>query len=373
MKAVNMQSLAAVAPDVKKPFSLEYIDIPEPRDDEVLVKIVAVGICHTDISSKDGILPAPYPSVFGHEGSGVVEKVGAGVKDVAPGDHVVLSPAFCGTCPLCFSGEPMYCQDFFGLNFQADPNGMKAGGTEGKQVFLKYFGQSSLSQYALASSRNAVKVRKDVPLNILGPLGCGIQTGAGTVMNGMKSRPGSSIAVLGSGSVGLASVLGAVVCGCTTIIAVDLIESRLEMATILGATHCINTKREPDLAKAIRAIAPRGVDYIVDAAGIPTLVTAAFNALAIRGTLGLVAVPPSPDKNIEMPWLAGLLRGHVVQGFIEGHGVPKIFIPQLVDLHAQGRFPFDKMITHYPFDKINQAVEDQLAGKVIKPVLQVSA
>jgi aryl-alcohol dehydrogenase len=367
-----MRSLAAVAPAVKKPFSLEYIDVPEPANDEVLVRISAVGICHTDLSSKDGVLPAPYPSVFGHEGAGVVEKVGPAVKDITPGDHVVLCPASCGVCPLCLSGEPMYCQDFFQLNFQTDPNGKKAGCDAGHQVFIKYFGQSSLSQYALASSRNTVRIRKDVPLNLMGPLGCGIQTGAGTVMNGMKAHPGSSIAVLGTGSVGLASVLGAAVCGCTTIIAIDLMPSRLEVGMSLGATHAINTKNDPDLAKAIRAIVPMGVNYIVDAAGVPSLVTAAFGALANRGILGLVAVPPSPDKNLEVPWLPGLLQGHVVQGFIEGHGIPKIFIPQLVDLYAQGRFPFDKMITLYPFAKINDAVEDQLTGRVIKPVLELT-
>lgn len=190
-------------------------------------------------------------------------------------------------------------------------------------------------------------------------------------MNGMKPRPGSSIAIFGSGSVGLSALMGAVVCGCTTIIAIDVLDSRLEMARTLGATHTINSKKNPDAAAAIRAILPQGVNYIVDTTAIPGLLRQVCTALAIRGTVGLVGAP-SPEMNFEINFLQALLQGFVVQGFVEGHCVPEIFIPQMIELYKQEKFPFDKMITLYPFEKINEAIADQHDGKVIKIVLDLA-
>src|SRR5262249_45607465 len=264
----------------------------------------------TDLASRDGLLGAPFPSVFGHEGAGVVERVGSCVTKVKPGDHVVLAPASDGVCEQCQRGAPMYCERFNELNLQTPPDPRcTAPLANGGHAALKYFGQSSFAHFALAGERNAVKVRNDVPLKILGPLGCGIQTGAGTVMNGLKPPPGSSIAVLGAGAVGLAAVMGASVCGCATIIVVDRVESRLDVAKCLGATHVINTGNEPDLARAVRAISPRGVNFIVDSACVPALISAALGALAIRGTLGLVAVPPSVDRKLEVQWSSFLAQG----------------------------------------------------------------
>ena len=363
-----MKCLAAVAHKVKEPFSLETIELPEPGADEVLVKIAGVGLCHTDLSSKDGLIPSPYPVVFGHEGSGVVERVGSQVRKVAPGDHVVLSFASCGLCEHCLTGEPAYCDVWLPANVCMLPNCTRGQLGDGSPVFLKYFGQSSFGEYALATERNVVKVRKDVPIELLGPMGCGIQTGAGTVLNGLRPAAGSSLAVLGSGSVGLAAILGALVCGCTTVIAIDVMESRLEMARSLGATHTINGKGI-DVAEALRRIVPRGVDCMVDTTALPELVQSASAALAIRGKLGLVGVP-HPTAELKLAFIQILTSGITVQGFGEGHCVPDSFIPRLIDLYAQGRFPFDKMVTFYPFRDINRAVEDQKAGKVVKVILR---
>jgi aryl-alcohol dehydrogenase len=367
-----MKSTAAVAHSLKTPFVLEEFELPDLQPTDVLVRIVAVGICHTDIASRDGQLPAPFPSIFGHEGAGVVERVGGQVRKVAPGDHVVLAPDSDGTCEQCQSGAPTYCEHFLELNFQAGMNGRTVQLRDGRRASIKYFGQSSFAHHAVASERSVVKVRKELPLELLGPLGCSIQTGAGTVMNGLRPQPGSSIAVLGAGAVGMAAILGAMVSGCAQIIAVDRIDSRLDMASQLGATHVINTTHAPDLAKAMRAVNPRGVNYIVDAAGVDPLLRMALGGLAIRGTLGLVATPPGQDRKLELPWGNLLLQGQAVRGFIEGDSVPDIFIPRMIDLHAQGRFPFDKFVRFYPFNEINRAVEDQLNGRAIKPILQVS-
>ncbi|PSH02719.1 MAG: NAD(P)-dependent alcohol dehydrogenase [Acidobacteria bacterium] len=363
-----MKTQAAVCRAVKEPFTLETIELPELRDDEVLVKVVSSGICHTDVSSKNGVISQTFPILLGHEGAGIVEKVGKKVTRLVPGDHVVMCADNCGVCPQCLSGAPTYCLDMPALCFCTDPNGQSATGADGKPILLKYFGQSSFARYALANERNSVKVRKDAPLKYLGPLGCGINTGAGTILNGLKPKPGSSLLVIGAGTVGLSAVMAANLCGCNILVS-DLVESRLELAKSMGATHTINGKNEPDLAKAIRAICPNGVDYVVDTAAIMPLLTAAASAMAIRGTLALVGAA-SADKSVSVNHWQTLTHGHVIQGFIEGHGVPQLFIPQLVDLYMQGRFPFDKLMTFYPLEKINDAVQDQHDGKIIKAVLE---
>jgi aryl-alcohol dehydrogenase len=368
-----MKSKAAVVHSLRSPFVVEEIELPDLQHTDVLVRIVAVGICHSDIASRDGQLLAPFPAIFGHEGAGVVERVGDHVRKVAPGDHVVIAPDSDGTCEQCASGGPMYCEHFLELNFQAGANGRTARLADGRSAFIKYFGQSSFAHYSVAGERNVVKVRKDLPLKLLGPLGCGIQTGAGTVMNGLRPQPGSSIAVLGIGSVGMAAILGSVVSGCATIIAVARSDSRLELASRLGATHVINTTRTPDLGRAIRAVVDRGVDFIVDAAGADTLIGSALDGLARRGTLALVAAAPSPERKLELPWNRVLVQGQAVRGFVEGSSIPDVFIPRLIELYTQGRFPFDKLVRFYRFDEINRAVEDQRNGIAIKPILEVAA
>jgi len=364
-----MKTIAAISRAPKMPFEIGEIDLPELGTHDVLVRIAAVGICHTDLACRDGLMGSPFPSVFGHEGSGIVERVGAHVKKVAPGDHVVLSPASDGTCPICQEGEPMYCDRFNELNLQTDANGPTAAISVGGRAYIKFFGQSSFAHLALASERNTIKVPSDAPLESLGPLGCGIQTGAGTVMNGMQPRAGQSILILGTGAVGLAALLGAVACGCATIIAVDRVRSRLELARSLGATHGIDTSETKNLAKAIRDIVPRGVDYILDSAGVPSLIVESLGGLTRLGVLGLVAVPPAPDRKLELPWMSMLLRGQSVRGFIEGNSIPDIFIPSLVQLYMEGRFPFDRLVRKYPFSAINQAIEDMHTGSTIKAVL----
>jgi aryl-alcohol dehydrogenase len=253
-----MKTSAAVAHSLRSPFVVEDVELPDLQHTDVLVRIVAVGVCHTDIASRDGQLPAPFPAIFGHEGAGVVERVGDHVRKVVPGDHVVLAPDSDGTCEQCASGEPTYCERFLELNFQAGTNGRTAALADGRHAFIKYFGQSSFAHYAVAGERSVVKVRKDLPLRLLGPLGCSVQTGAGTVMNGLRPPPGSSIAILGTGPVGMAAILGSVVCGCATIIAVDRSDNKLDLATRLGATDVINTTRVPEVGSAIRAVVPRG-------------------------------------------------------------------------------------------------------------------
>ncbi len=365
-----MRTLAAVARAPEKPFSLEFINLPQPAEDEILVKIAAVGICHTDLACRDQVMPVPLPAILGHEGAGVVEQVGSCVTKVKPGDHVVLTGYSCGVCEPCQKGEPAYCTHFLDNNFGFNPAIRKtAPGGQGEAIHLKFFGQSSFAQYALVRERSAINVRKDVPLRILAPLGCGVMTGAGTVICGLKAQAGSSIAVFGAGSVGLSAVLAAALSGCSTIIVVDVMASRLEMALAFGATHAINGTK-CDVSAEIRKIIPSGVNYAVENTVVPSVIRHAVNALAVRGTLALVGVT-SPKDDLVINYQQVLGQGINVQGYLEGHCIPSIFIPQMVELYMQGKFPFDKMIGFYPFERINDAVADQHAGKIIKPVLEL--
>ncbi|MGA2109412.1 MAG: NAD(P)-dependent alcohol dehydrogenase [Syntrophorhabdales bacterium] len=363
-----MKIKAAVVHKKGGPFVIEELELDEPRADEVLVRMKASGLCHTDLAGRDQLLPLAHDGVFGHEGAGVVEKVGSNVKNVQPGDHVVMSYLYCGVCPACKRGTPGLCVDFFALNF----SGARADGSltmrKGKEkIHGSFFGQSSFATYALPTDRNVVKVPKDLPLELLGPFGCGIQTGAGGVINSLKASPGSSIAVFGAGSVGVSAILGAVVSGCTTIIAVDVHPKRLTDALGFGATHTVNSAKT-DAVKQIQKITGGGVDYSLECTGIPKVMRQAFDVVAKGGTAGLIGSAP-PDAEVALN-KQDLLNGRSVLGIVEGDCVSSIFIPRLLDLYKAGRFPFEPMIKTYPFDQINQAVEDVEKGKTLKAVLR---
>jgi aryl-alcohol dehydrogenase len=363
---------AAVVRRKGGPFSIETLSVETPRADEVLVRMVATGMCHTDIVIRDQVYPVPLPIVLGHEGAGVVESIGANVRKVAPGDHVVLSFMSCGHCARCAAGQPAYCAKGHPLCF----GGAREDGTTAMQddhaapVHDHFFGQSSFGTFALAHERTVVKVRKDVPLERLGPLGCGIQTGAGAVMNALKVGPGQSFAAFGAGSVGLSAVMAARIVGATVIIAVDVIPSRLALATELGATHVVNAKNEDPIA-AIRDITEGGADFALESTGRPEVVRQAIDALGVRGTCGIVgAAPIGTQASFDM---GGLMSpGKSIRGIIQGDSVPELFIPQLIELHRQGRFPFDRLIKFYTLDEINQAAADSESGATIKPILRMS-
>jgi aryl-alcohol dehydrogenase len=368
-----METKAAVVYERSGKFNMEKLEISDPRDDEVLVRIAAVGLCHTDLAGREQYLPIPpdraFPAVFGHEGAGVVETVGARVTKVKPGDHVALSWDFCGACPSCKSGNEPYCDNLFLHNFNgARPDGSTSLRKGDQVIYGSFFCQSSFSELSLANERNVVKVREDIPLEILGPLGCGIRTGAGAVMNTLHPRPGASIAIFGVGPVGMSALLAAVVCGCTTIVAVDIIGDRLEKAREFGATHIVNAS-ETDPVEALRDITGGGPQFTLECVGNPAVLRQAADALPRLGVCGLLGVvPPGTEVGLNMDLI---MNGRTVRGVLAGDSVSDLFIPRLLDLYSQGRFPFDKMITYYPFEEINKAVEDMEKGRVVKPVLKM--
>jgi aryl-alcohol dehydrogenase len=364
-----MEIQAAIVREKHGRFSLETVELAEPDKDEVLVKIVATGICHTDLAVRDQHIPLPLPAVLGHEGAGIVVAVGDNVSNVRVGAHVVLSYGSCGECANCLAGKPAYCAAFLVYNFNTRrPDGTCTHHQKGHPLTSAFFYQSSFATHAITHHRNVVTVDSDLPLEILAPLGCGIQTGAGAVMNCLKPRPGSSIAIFGMGAVGLSAVMAAAISGCTAIIAVDVQDSRLDLARQLGATHIINSKKV-DAVATVKEISKGGTDYAVEATGIPAVMTQAFDGLNSTGIEIVLGVAPAGSfLHVDA---SALLGGKTVRGVIEGESVPSIFIPRLIALWQAGKFPFDKLERVYPLAQINEAVRDSETGVTIKAVLKM--
>lgn len=362
---------AAVLNPGQHDLEIEQLELAEPRDNEVLVKIVATGICHTDMVLRE-YKSAPPPVVLGHEGSGIVEQVGSAVTDFQVGDRVGISFAYCGECYYCKRNAPSYCQNFLQLNFF----GGRADGScclskNGETVRSHVFGQSSFATHAVCSTNNLVKVDEGIPLEIVGPFGCGFQTGAGAIVNTLSVKAGTTVMVLGAGAVGLAAVAAARhIAGAEKVIAVDLQESRLQLAQEVGATHGIKGDVQ-DFDTAVRELCPMGVDYVLDTTGHVPLVEASVKLLVAQGSMALVAsYPPGVMLNVDM--LSMQLTGIRIMGSTEGDSDVKTFIPALLDHYKAGRFPVDKLVRYYDLQDINTAIVDSESGATVKAILRMS-
>lgn len=360
-----MEVRAAVATAPHHPFSIEVLTLDDPAPNEVLVELAGVGICHTDLAVVRQYMALPMPIVLGHEGAGRVVRVGSAIDDLEPGDHVVLTFNSCGACKACKSDHPAYCVEYGQRNFA----GRRIDGSHtfcrhsGDPVGGAFHGQSSFATHALATRRSTVKVRKDAPLHLLGALGCGFQTGAGTVLNVLQPTPQSTLVILGAGALGFSALFAAVLSGVERIIAVDRVTSRLALAQELGAHEVIDTSGR-DIDAALSGI--DGIDYIVETTGAPKVAAAAIARLNAGGQCALLG--GGSDRMITIDMM-GLIRGKVIRGVVEGDANPQTFIPQLVDAFMEGRFPIDRISRTYRFDDINTAVADTDTGEAIKPVL----
>ncbi|GHE80406.1 alcohol dehydrogenase [Amycolatopsis deserti] len=365
---------AAVVDAPGEPFTLQQVELDDLRPDEVLVRMVAAGLCHTDLSVHAGYIPFALPGVLGHEGAGVVEAVGSGVTRVAPGDSVALSFTSCGQCRHCRSGHPAYCATWVPANMfnggvRADGSATIRRGEE--NLGGRFFGQSSFSAKAVVDERSVVKVDADLPLELVAPLGCGIQTGAGTVLNILRPGAGSTLAVFGTGAVGLAAIAAAALNPLAAVVAVDRVEARLDLALELGATHRVNAETE-DVAKVLGDITNgAGLDYVIDTTANMGVLRTAVEALGTFGSAAAIGAAPIGTE-ISLDY-TGLLVGRSIVGVTEGDSDPETFIPVLADLHRQGRLPLDKIVKTYPFAEINQAAADARDGSTIKPVLLFDA
>lgn len=360
-----MRTTAAVTTRPNDPFDIRDVELDDLRSEEVLVRIMGVGICHTDLAMRSAGFYAP--GVLGHEGAGIIEKVGNRVTELAPGDHVVLSYFACHHCQTCRSGKPAYCEHFSEANMSGRRvDGSSTVSLDGDAINGGFFYQSSFAGKAIAHQNNTVKVDSSLPIELLGPLGCGFQTGAGAVLNALNVKEGEGIAIFGAGAVGLAAVMAAKSVGANPIIVVDLVDGKLETARRLGATHVINGG-ETDPVEAIEEVSPGGVLYSLECVGLPKLLEQAVACLRTTGVCGLLGVS-NPDAMASFN-MGSLLNGRTIMGVIEGHSDPKEFIPRLVNLHRSGSFPFETLIKTYPLSEINVAIEDMKEGRVVKPVL----
>jgi aryl-alcohol dehydrogenase len=372
-----MKIQAAVSRDATRPPVLEPLDIEEPRAGEILVRMVATGICHTDISVHERDR-SPKPIVLGHEGAGIVERVGSGVTRLAPGDPVILSSNSCGECPSCRQNAHSYCYEVMPRNFGGRrPDGSTPLSRDGAPINARFFGQSSFATYSLADERSAVKAPSDLPLEIMGPLACGVMTGAGAVINSLQVRPGQSIAIFGTGAVGLSAVMAAKIVGATRIIAVDVVPARLALAVELGATDAINVSAgntsagnasAANAAQIIKELTRYGVDFTFNTTRTPAVFSQALESLAPRGVAGFVGAPFEPWTPDMFQILGG---GRTLRGIIGGDSSPGLFIPLLIEYYRQGRLPFDRLIRFYPFEAIAQAFADCEHGTTIKAVLRM--
>lgn len=363
-----MQITAAVTRDGAPAPMLETIELGEPRADEILVRVVAAGVCHTDLRMQGPKGRTPKPVVLGHEGAGIVEKVGSAVLDIKPGDHVVLSGSSCGQCPSCRANAPSYCHEVMPRSFGgARMDGSSALSQNGAPLHGHFFGQSSFATYAIADAKGAVVVDKDVPLDIVAPLGCGIITGAGAVFYSFGVKPGQSIAIFGTGSVGLSAVMAAKLSGAQTIIAVDPIAERRALAVELGATHSIDPAAG-DVTEAVRAFVPDGVRFALNTTNVAPVYQASLEVLGMQGEAAFVTALPKPLPVNLQHLLSG---GRALRGIIQGSAAPRLAIPMMIDYWRQGRFPIDRLIKHYDFADIATAFADCEAGRTIKPVLRM--
>ncbi len=365
----SISAKAALIRQVGGPFSIEEIEVAAPREHEVRVRMVAVGMCHTDLVARDGF-PVPMPIVLGHEGSGVVESVGSAVKNIKVGDHVVLSFNSCSDCPSCSKEQPAYCYNFFANNFSGvrPADGSSPLSQKGEQVSGNFFGQSSFGTVAIAHEKNTVVVDKSLPLELLGPLGCGIQTGAGAAILSLGLKKGETLAIFGGGAVGLAGLLGARAVDAGTVIVVEPNAERGKLALELGATHVINPKQTENVLEKIKELSGGGVNYALDTTGIPDVIAIAVETMLPNGMLGLIAVPP-PEATLPANMMSMLVRGVGVKCITEGDADPQVFIPQMLEYYKAGKFPFDKLIKTFAFDQINEAAKASESGEAIKPVM----
>ena len=361
-----MRTTVAVVDEQGGDFSLDEVELEGPRADEVLVRIVATGICHTDITMKGFLPPEMFPNVFGHEGAGVVEEVGADVSGIEVGDNVVMSFRSCRACPNCTQGLVGYCDSSLMINYM----GMRMDGSttysrDGAPVFGSFLGQSSLSQHAIGYADNCVVVDKSLDHTLIAPYGCGFQTGAGTVLNVLRPGAEDSIVVYGVGAVGLAALAAARHAGVETLVAIDPLDSRRELAARYGAIG-IDPTGEAPVVDQVKELTGGGAAYGIDTTAIPAVVKQAQQSLRVRGTLIALGLGAEeyPIDAIDL-----LHSGKVIRSSIEGDSDPQEMIPRLLAMRAAGDFDVDHLITTYPFSEINTAVADVTAGKVVKPVL----
>ncbi len=361
---------AAVLHEPNTPLKIEELALDDPQENEILVKLVATGVCHSDLHFMKGDVPQPTPFVPGHEGAGVVEKVGPSVTTVQPGDHVILMVAIsCGKCQHCLQGRPTMCVENLPIQMMGTLPGGQMRLRKGDQAVHHLFGLACFAEKTVVHERSAVKIRADAPLDVVCLLGCGASTGIGAATNSTGLRVGESIVIYGCGGVGLSAVMGARLAGAANIIAVDVLDSKLEKAKELGATHLINASRDDPPAKVMELLGG-GADYALEFIGNVEVTTKALASIGSGGKLVIAGMSPVTSMLTIAPF--EFLIGKTITGTVQGDVTAPVDIPRYVDMFMAGRLPIDKLITRtYRLDEINEAFDAMEKGEVIRGVVKL--
>ncbi len=354
---------AAVFHGPHQPLTIEDVDIDKPLGREVLVRVVASGVCHSDLHFVDGYYPFPTPAILGHEAAGIVEAVGPQVSEFRPGDHVIAClSVFCGQCEYCLTGKTHLCQTR-PVRAKAEPPKLSWKG----QPVNQFANLSAYAEQMLVHENALVKIDDQMPLDRAALIGCGVTTGVGAVLNTARIEAGTTVAVFGAGGVGLAVIQGARIAGARMIIAVDTVEAKFAKARELGATHTVNaSKDEP--AKAIRTLTGGGVDYAFEAIGLKTAAEQCFDCLKPGGTATVIGMIPVGQKiELDGPMF---LREKKIQGCTMGSNRLKVDMPRYIEFYRQGRLKLDEMITRRGrLEDVNEAFRAMKAGEVARTVL----
>jgi len=365
---------AAVLYEAKKPLKIEDVEIDDPKTNEILIRLEAVGVCHTDLSFMQGDMPCPMPIVVGHEGCGIVEKVGPGVTSVQPGDKVITMVSFsCGKCRYCAEGRPTMCAENLNIMMMAElPFFAGKRLHKGSQYIHQLFGLGSFAQYCVVHERSAVKVRKDAPSEVVCLLGCGVTTGLGAAINTAKVRPGQSVVVYGVGGVGLSAVMGAKLAGAGTIIAVARSKNKLDMAKQLGADYVINPSEVPDPAAKVKELTGgAGADVAIEAAGVAAVMQQAFASIHNGGVCVIAGMAPMVSTITFMPF--EFLLGKTLKGTVQGDIIASVDVPRFVDMYMAGKLPIDKLISkQFKLSQVNEAFEALENKEVLRSVIKIT-
>jgi len=357
---------AAVMWGFNEPLKIDSIKLKNPREDEVVVKVVASGVCHSDLSVVKMVLPIPPPCVLGHEGAGIVEEVGSAVKDLKPGDHVVLSwVENCGKCHYCTSGNHHLCDTGIRNSMAGQEAVFEKDGVD----ITRMAGVASFAERTVVRATACVKIAEDVPLDRACLVGCGVMTGVGAAINTAQVRPGETVAVIGCGGVGLNVIQGAVLCGASRIIAVDLVDSKLKLAKQFGASDVVNGK-ETDAVDAIKSLTDGlGVDYAFEVIGIQPAMQQALNAVKRGGKAVIVGVPRLGEE-VSFPAWSFPLEGKSVIGSLYGSGNVHRDMPRLIDLYMQKKLKIDELISRrIKLEDVNAAFDAMEKGEVARSVI----
>lgn len=364
---------AAVLHGFNEPLKIEEVKLDPPKEHEVLVKIVATGVCHSDLSVIEGKFPYMTPVVLGHEAAGIVEETGSEVTTVARGDHVVLSfMPECGHCAYCLSGKPHLCQK--GMESLA-VGGLMDGTTRlssGGSPVYHFMGLSSFAERAVVHESVAIKISPDIPLDRACLIGCGVTTGVGAAIHTAQVEPLSTVAVIGCGGVGLNVIQGATMAGARVIVAVDVRDDKLELAKTFGATHTVNAKKDDAISKIMDYADGLGADYSFEVIGRPETVATAFGALRPGGVCVVVGVAPI-DAVMEVTPMA-LMQEKTLKGCIYGSSKPKVDMPRLLHAYQAKKLKLDELVSRtYPLEGINEAFDAMRRGDVARSVIRLAA